>query len=236
MISLDQALDRLLHHRSYLAAFLAGRVDELDVSADDLRALRSIDPEQLQKAAERVREALVQRTYRGSGGLLSMYARTVDAWRASHSEDHELEELLSSFLESPAFDAYREHSHAGPGVCLEEAFFRFCEARGIGDGAILEAEFLTAMMKALVMSPRPDFTVPAEIRTIPEGFVAVSRQAEPTLYAAARGRLILGPITPFLADLLVSGESPAEIARKHHVAAAVLQASLEHLAGLGLGR
>ncbi|MDI1475462.1 hypothetical protein [Polyangium sp. y55x31] len=64
----------------------------------------------------------------------------------------------------------------------------------------------------------------------------MSRCAELTLYAAARGKLIRGAITPFLADLLVSDESPVDIARKHHVAAVVLQASLDHLADLGLGR
>lgn len=69
-----------------------------------------------------------------------------------------------------------------------------------------------------------------------EFFVAVSRRAAPTLYAAARGRLIRGAIKPFLADLLLSDESPVEIARKHHVAAVALHASLDHLAGLGLGR
>ncbi|HVK70348.1 MAG TPA: hypothetical protein VM694_38105 [Polyangium sp.] len=236
MISLDQALDRLLHHRSYREAFLEGRVDELDVSEGDLRALQSIDPEQLRRTVERVRVDVVQRRHRGSGGLLTIYARTLDAWRATHPEDHELEELLASFLESPAFDAYRAHSHAGPGVCLEEAFFRFCDARGIGDGAVREAEFLTAMMKARLMSPRPDFTLPAEVRVVPEGVFAVGKRAGPTLYAAVRGKLVLGPITPFLAELLLSDEDPVEIARKHHVAAIVLQASLEHLAGLGLGR
>ncbi|MDI1444040.1 hypothetical protein [Polyangium sp. 6x1] len=236
MISLDQALDRLLHRRSYLEAFLAGRVSELGVSEADLRALRSIDPAQLQRTAERVRADVLHRKHRGSGGLLSLYARTIDTWRAAHPEDHELAELMSLFLESPAFDAYREHPHAGPGVCLEEAFFRFCDARKIGDGAILEAEFLTAMMKALVMSPRPDFALPAEVHAVPEGYFAVGERAGPTLYAAARGRLILGPITPFLADLLRAAEDPGEIARKHHVAMPVLRASLEHLAELGLGR
>ncbi|MDI1435031.1 hypothetical protein [Polyangium sorediatum] len=236
MISLDQALDRLLHHRSYREAFFEGRVEELDVSEGDLRALQSIDPEQLRRTAERVRVAVVQRKHRGSGGLLTIYARTLDAWRATHPEDHELDALMSSFLESPAFEAYRAYSHAGPGVCLEEAFFRFCDARGIGDGAILESEFLTAMMKALVMSPLPDFTLPGEIRVVPEGFFAVGERAGPTLYAAARGKLVLGAITPFLAELLLSAEDPVEIARKHHVATPVLQASLAQLAQLGLGR
>jgi hypothetical protein len=92
------------------------------------------------------------------------------------------------------------------------------------------------MMKALVVSPRPDFTLPAEVHPVPHGFFAVSERGEPTLYAAARGKLILGPITPFLADLLLLAERPLEIARRHRAAPAVLQASLEHLALIGLSR
>jgi len=126
VISLDEALDRLLHHRSYLDAFLAGRVNELDVSADDLQALLCIDPVQLRKTAQRVRADVIQRKHRGSGGLLELYPRTVNAWRAAHPEDVQLDELLAQFLESAAFETYRETSLSGPGVCLEESFVRFC--------------------------------------------------------------------------------------------------------------
>ena len=234
MISLDRALDQLLHHRSYLNAFLSGRVDALDVSADDLQALLCIDPVQLEKTAQRVRAEVIQRKHRGSGGLLALYPRTVEAWKAHHPQDHDLEELLSQFLESPVFESYRETSFAGSGVCLEEAFFRFSEALGIGDGATLEAEFLTAMMKALVVSPRPDFTLPPEVCLVQDGFFAVSQRGQPTLYAAVRGKLVLGPITPFIADLLLLTDEPLEIARKHGVAISVLQATVEHLAGMGL--
>ncbi len=234
MISLDQALDRLLHHRSYLDAFLAGRVDELDVSADDLQALLCIDPVQLRKTAQRVRADVIQRKHRGSGGLLELYPRTVNAWRVAHPEDVQLDELLAQFLESSAFEAYRETSLAGPGVCLEESFFRFCEAHGIGDSATLEDEFLTAMMKALVLSPRPDFTLPDELHCVAQGFFAVSRRAPPMLYAAVRGNLVLGPITPFIADLLLLTVEPLEIAHKHGVTNAVLVATLEQLTALGL--
>jgi hypothetical protein len=234
VISLDRALDRLLHHRSYLRAFLEGRTELLDVSAEDLAALGSIDRIQLQKTAERVRHDLLQRKHRGSGGIVAMYPRTIDAWKSSHPEDAELEELLSGFMESAPFEDYRELPFAGLGLSLEEAFFRFCEAEDIGDGGTREREFLTAMMKALVVSPCPDFTLPATIRRAQAGFFAVSVRAEPVLYAAARGRLTIGPITPFLSDLLTSSDPPAELARRHDVSPPVLQASLVQLAAMGL--
>lgn len=234
MIPLDRALDRLLHHRSYLRAFLADRTDLLDVSAEDLLALRSIDKAQLRKAADRVRDDLLQRKHRGSGGLSAMYPCTIGAWKSAHPEDADLHELLSAFMESGPFDNYRELPSAGLGLSLEEAFFRFCEAEAIGDGATRQREFLTAMMKALVVSPCPGFLLPAMIRRVEEGFFAVGARAEPALYAAVRGRLTIGPITPFLSDLLTSSDSPVEVARRHDVAPAVLEASLAQLAAMGL--
>lgn len=233
MMTLDQVLDRLLHHRSYLEAFLAGRVSEQEMSAEDLRALQTIDPVQLRKTAERVRAEVFRRKHRGSGGLVDLFPCTIAAWKTAHPEDVELNEFAARFLESPSFAAYRETSLAGVGTCVEEAFFRFCENQHLGDSATLEAEFLTAMMKALLVSPRPDFLLPAEIRSISQGFFGVSKHGVPTLYAALRGNLVLGPITPFIADLLLSSEGPHAVARRHCVSMEVLQATRTHLAGLG---
>lgn len=181
-----------------------------------------------------MRADVIQRKHRGSGGLLELYPRTVNAWRAAHPEDVELDELLAPFLESSAFEAYRETSLAGPGVCLEESFFRFCDAQGVGDGATLEDEFFTAMMKALVVSPCPDFTLPKELHCVEQGFFAVGQRGPPMLYAAVRGNLVLGPITPLIADLLLLTTEPLEIARNHGVTNAVLLATLDELTALGL--
>jgi hypothetical protein len=234
MISLDVALDRLLHHRSYREAFLAGRAETLDLSGEDLEALASIDRAALAREADAVRDDLLHRRHRGSGGLLSLYPRTIAAFRIAHPEDNELVELLSRFMESDAFAEHREIPFAGAGPSLEEAFYRFCEAEEIGAPAEREDELLLAMAKALLLSPRPAFTLPAEIRTTAAGFFAVSRRGDPRLYAAVSGRLLTGPLTPFLAELLRSADDPATIASRHGVAPAARDAALAELAALGL--
>lgn len=234
VISLDLALDRLLHRRSDREAFLAGRLDALDLDAEAQEALAGVDRGQLQRTAEKVREALLRRGHRGSGGLLALYPRTLGAWTAAHPEDAELVELLSAFMESAPFDAYRELPFAGAGLCLEEAFHRFCEAAEIGDAAVREQEYLAAVTKALLLSPEADFVLPAALRRAPRGVYAVSTRGAPTLYAALAGRFVTGSITPFLAELLTGAAPPEETARRHGVGEAALQASWAQLAGMGL--
>jgi hypothetical protein len=234
MIGLDEALDRLLHRRSYREAFLAGRLEALDLSPEDREALATIDAGALVREAESVQKDLLRREHRGSGGLCSLYPRTIAAWRAAHPEDAELTELLSRFMESEAFDAYREIPFAGQGRSLEEAFHRFCEAEGIGAPEEREDELLVAMMKALLLSPDPDFALPPEVLAAAGGFFAVSRRGEPRLYAAVSGRLVVGAITPFLAELLLSEDPPAEIAVRHRVSPAIRDAALAELGALGL--
>jgi hypothetical protein len=234
VIGLDIALDRLLHDRGYREAFLAGCLDALDLSAEDREAVATIDPEALAREADAVQKDLLHRRHRGTGGLLSLYPRTLAAWRSAHPDDGHLVEIICRFMESEAFGAYREIPFAGLGQSLEEAFYRFCEDEGIGAADEREDEHLSAVMKALLLSPDPAFTLPAEVRTASSGFFAVSRRGEPRLHAAVSGRYLTGVLTPFLADLLLSPEDPAAIAARHDVAPAVREASLSQLAALGL--
>jgi len=94
------------------------------------------------------------------------------------------------------------------------------------------------MMKGLLVSPSPTFTLPSCIRCVPAGFFAVTSRGAPALYAAVRGRLITGPLTPFLAELLTGdggrAAAPSQIAARHGVDAGVLSASLDRLRALGL--
>ena len=228
MISLDVALDRLLHKPSVLAAFLARGPAVLDVSPEDAAALATIDAAELADTAGRILATIFESSQRGSGDLLALYPRTF----AAH--DGTREQLAAAFLESRAFDGYRDVPFAGAGCCLEEAFYRFAEERGLGDPAVREGEFLAAIIRALVVSADPDFSVPAEVQRAPGGRFAVTTRGEPTLYAALGGRYVTGPITPFLAELLRAPDAAVEVARRHGVATEVLRASLEHLAGLGL--
>ena len=52
-----------------LKAFLEGRSADLELSAQDLKALDAIDKTQLVETAVAVRSSLLQRTHRGSGGI-----------------------------------------------------------------------------------------------------------------------------------------------------------------------
>jgi hypothetical protein len=239
VIGLDDALDRLIHRRSWREAFLAGRTEALGLADEDLEALASLSREALEREATSVREDLLRRQHRGSGTLRDLYPRTLAAWTVAHPDDADFVELLSRFMEHGAFERYREIPFAGRGLCLEEAFYRFCEAEEIGEAADREAEFLGAMIKAVLTSPDPDFTLPAELHASAGGFFAVAtRGAEPRLFAAITGarRMITGALTPFLADVLLRDEDPTRVAECHGVSPAVAEASLAKLAALGLAR
>jgi len=220
-MTLDHALDRLLHDAAYRAAFFAGA--ELDLAPEDLDALRCIDPGELESAADAVRRDVMTRGYRGSGGLAAAFPRTLAAWQPQ-DVDH--------FLASPAYAAYREVPYAGDGGCLEEACYRFCEAANLGDAVTREHEFLGALLRALVVSPDPAFALPAEVRRVPGGFVSITTRGEPTLFLAVHGRLITGELTPFLAELLLSPDRADDIAARHGVAADVLHEAQRQLAEL----
>jgi hypothetical protein len=233
VIGLDGFLDRVLHSASYRQAFLDGRTSELGLSEADLEAVRNLDRGQLQETAEAVRSAVLERQHRGSGGLRVMYPQTLAAWRA-RTGDEDLSRLLDGFMESPAFEQYREIPFAGDGICLEEAFFRFAEAEDIGEPGVREAEFLAGLMKALALSPNPAFVVGPPVRRAPKGWFAVSTRGRPTLFAAVAGRFVQGGLTPFLADLLTGDGDPGEVARKHGVDDAVGKAAVETFTKLGL--
>ena len=87
------------------------------------------------------------------------------------------------------------------------------------------------MIKALLLSPRPDFSVPAVVCACPRGVYAL---AGTTLYAALDGKYVTGPLTPFLVDLLVEESPPEAIAARHGEGPAALEAVVSHLRALGL--
>ena len=235
MITLDVALDRLIHRRSYRAAFLAG--DGVPgLSEAHLKDLGSLDARTLNELGTRVATDLFSRSHAGSGSLLDLYPRTIDAFRTRQapSDADAVHELAFAFMESPAFDGYREVPHAGPGLSLEEAFFRYAEVEAIGDGVVREMEFLAAMAKLLCASPQADIALPVEMRRTGGGYYAVGTRGSPTLYGALRGRYVKGPLTPFLVDLLAAGADFTKTAERHGVSNVVLTESLRRLSDLGI--
>jgi len=201
LIPLDEALDRLLRHRAYRADFLAERWDALGVAPDDLAALRAIDPEFLARTAHRLREEVRTRRHRGTGSLEDLFPRTIAAWAAEHPDDTDRSELFARFVESDAYEGWRDVPHAGVGACLEEAFYRFAEAAGIGPAAVREEEFLVAVVRAIAVCPEPSFAVPAEIHRAPGGWFAITTRGAPLLVATTRGTFAKGPVAPLLRDL-----------------------------------
>lgn len=229
--SLDETLDRLLHHRSFREAFRNGRAE---VTAEVRSALATLDLDALDDVAEQVLTDLLRRQHRGSGTLLTLFPRTLAAWQLTHPGDEALRGLFSRFMESAAYQAHREVPHVGIGACLEEAFFRFCEAERIGDPVVREEEFIAAIVLALAVTPRPTFRVPPEVVRLARGWAAVARLGEPMLHAVVDGRLISGRVTAFLAALVLGEGDPQWVAARHRVSAAGLAEALHQLAVLGL--
>jgi hypothetical protein len=173
VITLDRALDRLIHKRSYREAYLQGQFGVLELGASDLAVLGSMDRQALSRFAERVAADVLARKHSGSGSLLELYPRSIQSWREGHSEDASGLGLAFAFLDSRAFEGYRELPFAGIGLSLEEAFFRFCELEGLADRVIREHEFLAAMMQLLAVSPRACVELPDCIQRTAHGFYSV---------------------------------------------------------------
>ncbi|MSQ02326.1 MAG: hypothetical protein EXR71_10625 [Myxococcales bacterium] len=194
-LPIEEALYRLIYHADYRGHFLAGRLDRLGLDPQDLAALAAVDKEQLVAAATRARADVLRRRHRGSGTPLDLFAMTL------HGVD--LDPFLEGFLAS---DSFRACSEVGGGTCIEEAVFRYCEETGIGDPAVREAEWLTALMTALVVNANPEFTVPA--RRQGGGWVEMRRGV---VYAAVDGKLVVGPVPAGVAAIVALGHARAAI-------------------------
>lgn len=233
--TLNEVLERLLVDRAARDALFAGDRALLGVDAAVWRDLQTIDHEQLRQTAEKLRDQILSRRYRGSGDLTTLFPATIAAWRAAHPEDAELTRLAEDFVASAAYATYREFSFGGAGLCLEEAFFGFACAEELGEPHLREREALAAMVRALAVNTPPAFAVPEAVRRGPRGYWATTTPPGPiALFAAVDGRVIEGEITPFLADLLAAAAPPAEIANRHGVTGDVLDAALGKLRTLGL--
>lgn len=226
-----EILERLLTDDAFRAAVREGRVALPPEFA-------TIDPEQLQKTAEQLRRDLIYKQFRGSGGLLERFGRTLGP-ALSGADDRtaasQLDAIFARFVASDAYRLYREWPRTGEGTCLEEAFFRFAEAEGLGDPAAREQDFFEAVIRAILLSPDPGFAIPAEV-TIPAAGVAFAitkRGAAPFLVAATHRGLVQGPITPLIAAL-ITGESPDAVAATHDVPVALAHEALSRLRGLGI--
>jgi hypothetical protein len=184
-----------------------GRV-ELDVEAADQDELAALDLLALERAATAFVRSIRRRSHRGSLSLERAFEKTIAAWRAKHPEDIELDELFTRFVESNAFERFREDGSEALGASIEEAFFRFATLEQIGTRATRETEFFVAFLVALAVVDAPRFMVPPELARCPRGHRAVAQTTEGHfLFAALDGRYVEGPVTADIARILDAGGS-----------------------------
>ncbi|MFC4075895.1 hypothetical protein [Salinithrix halophila] len=259
-LSLNQALYRLLYHRTYRQAFLDARHEELQLSIEDLKHLRTVDKEELIATSKTIARNLLAGNLEHSGGLRVSYPGVFQELQRLKVD---LTELMYSFMESPPFNHYAEVPFAGRGICIEEAFYsyligeRFFIEASPNNALLLTHEFLTALLSILVINKDPAFRIDTDkiqhngcvfyaVQTYPKE-IAKALAKRPLeefegaevcwLYAAASNRLLTGPVTPVIVEMLQSGsESEAKREWNDHPRfhADELQSSLRRLREAGL--
>jgi hypothetical protein len=177
---------------------LAARLYGASADGDPLFA--SLDPDEVAEAARTVRQLVLGRSHRGTGGIREWYPRTLSAWVAAHPDDVDFDDLAGRFCVSAACLKWRELPSGEPGISLEEALYRFFVDAAIGDPALRQEEFLSTLVRALAVTPHSQFVWPAEIRRAPGGCFAVTRSH--VLHAAIDGRYVCGGVTPLIAAVL----------------------------------
>jgi hypothetical protein len=188
-------------------------------------ALAGHDGRDLDEARAAVRQMVLTRTHRGTGGIRDWFPRTIAAWRAAHPDDTDFAQLTARFLASPACDSWREVPTGSAGVSLEEALHRFFGDEKIGDAPTRDEEFLSAVVRGLAVTPRAQFTLPPSVRWAPGGCYAL---AGLVLHAAIDGAYLRGPVTPLVAALL-GGDSAARAAARLGIATDAAAATREAL-------
>lgn len=174
---------------------------------------------------------------RDTGGLSASYPVTFARLKARANQP---EAVVAAFLESKHFDSYKELPYCGAGLSIEEAFFRFMD-RSLGgrrltiDRAVLQHEFLMAIMAILASTPNPHFLLRTRyIRHNGAAYIAFRRYDRRVLnalgierpsrggvgyylYAATTdGRLVHGPIAvEIIRCLTARHKSPSDHAARY---------------------
>lgn len=198
----EQALALLVHSRRARECWRAGT---LDVPPEVAAELASLEVPAIESAAATFRRHVLERRHAGIGTLIDAFPRTVAAWRARHPNDKDLDELVAVFLDSSAATEWQETPGHTDGISLEEAFYRFATAEQLGNASGRETEWLTAAIRMLALDDEPTYRVPEAIRRRPGVAWTLDHSEPPTLYAIVGGRILIGPVTRLVADLLVGG-------------------------------
>lgn len=190
--SAPRPVQSLGHVEAAIGDYVFGRTTELNI--DGLPTQK--DPE----AVKLVRTMVLERRYRGTGGLREWYPRTIAAWLERHPDDQRLVLLATRFCASVEGDRWREHPITRRGTSLEEALFHFFATNDVGDAETRENELLGAVVRALAVSLDADFIWPAGVRRTASGCVAITRSL--TLHAVVESQYVRGEVTPLIAELL----------------------------------
>ena len=174
-----------------------------------------------------VRHMVLERRYRGSGGLSDWFPLTLLGWHEAHPADDSLETLKSAFCASEACRAWREPY----GISLEEAFFRFFSDQAVGESATREEELAAAIVRSLAVTPRSRFVWPSMLRTAPGGCFTLTSGL--VLHAALGGKVHHGPVTPLVAALL-EGQTLEAVAHRFGASAGDVESVMQALRALGL--
>ena len=223
---------RLLFQKPFREAWLAGHGCDLGLSEDHLRELETINREELARTCRKIVSNLISGDLGANGGLRRAYPRLFKMLGERQIDAHS---MIEDFMCSPEFDAYREVHNDGPGLCVEEAFYIYLTTRPDclechpAMAALLEHEFLTALLSILVINREPAFRIDTPLirdngvcyfaaRTIQADLVTYlgierrcsgGEQVVTYLYAATRGRFISGPVSPIVPELIAFGSRNA---------------------------
>ncbi|CAN5924312.1 hypothetical protein BH11MYX4_BH11MYX4_04510 [soil metagenome] len=214
MMTLDEVLEALLFRRSFRRRFTSGERTSLGIAPEDVADLASLDLAELERAARLACRGVLDRSHRGVGSLLDSFPRTFEAWRAARAGAC-LDDLAAELAESDAFRAFRAASPGPiPGPAIEDVFRTFCEQTlGPATGSIARSECAAAMVRAIVVNPRPSFAVPPFLRVAPRGlYSVVERDGTDVLVAALDGRFVTGKLTPLLGAILRAEDPEATAA------------------------
>ncbi|MCU5684752.1 hypothetical protein OCF64_23605 [Bacillus wiedmannii] len=224
--SLDEILYNLLHDYEYRNLFLKDKFSELNISEENLKQIQTIDKEELIATSKTIIRNLLNGNIEHSGGLKTAFPGT---FKELELNNIDLQQLMYEFVASKEFEDYKEIPYAGDGQCIEESFFCFLSNIEIIKSnknieLLLKHEFLNAMISILVVNAEPAFKILSKDikhnghiyyasirldRNIAEALLGKKIQVQQDkiiwLFAAAKNRLIKGPIEENVLQLIEIG-------------------------------
>ncbi|MSP25448.1 MAG: hypothetical protein EXR75_09845 [Myxococcales bacterium] len=229
----EQVLALLVHSRRARESWRAEGLAAFHISAETAAELATLELAVVEAAAAGLRRHLLGRQHTGIGTLVDAFPKTVLAWRARYPADTELDRMMAALLDSDAALSWCETPAHTSGIPLEEAFYGFATAENLGSPNEREAERLTVLIRMLAVDPEPAYALPSCIRRSPGAAFAVLAGEPPTLYAVVAARILIGPVTPLVAELL-SGTPTALAAQVHGVSPDAANTVRAELCAMGL--